>query len=86
VIIQNIIGHLGHNSLNLKKYPTSNTHNFVMENPNDAKFKPKFINLKRPTTFMLEVSPFEACIIETKGLEVACFWQIFQSVLNMFCT
>ena len=71
--MQNIIGHLGPNSLNLKKYPTSNANNFVIENPNDAKFKSKFIFLKISTTSMLEVFPFEACIIETEGLEVGHF-------------
>ena len=73
MIIQNIIGHLGPNSLNLKKYPTSNAHNFVIENPNDKKFESKLIKLKISITFMLEVFPFESSIMETKGLEEACF-------------
>jgi hypothetical protein len=45
-----------------------------MENPNDAKFESKLIVLKRSTTLMLVAFPFEAFIIETEGLEVACFW------------
>jgi hypothetical protein len=46
-----------------------------MKNSNDANFKSKLIIVKRYTTFMLDVFPFEACIIETEGLEVVWFWQ-----------
>ena len=74
MIIQNIKGHFGPKSLNLKKYPTSNAHNFVIENPNDENFESKFITVKRYTTFVLKVFSFEACIMETEGLEEACFW------------
>ena len=69
MIIQNIIGHLGPNSLNLKKYPTSNAHNFVIENPNDANFESKLTILKTYTTFILEIFSFEACIMETEGFD-----------------
>ena len=51
--MQNIIGHLGPNSLNLKTYPTSNAHNFVIENPNDSNFESKLTELKIYTTLML---------------------------------
>ena len=75
--MQNIIGHLGPNSLNLKKYPTSNAHNFVIENPNDSKFKSILILLRRSTTFMLEIVSFEACIMREEGFDQACFWLTF---------
>lgn len=67
--MQNIIGHLGPSSLNLKKYQTSNAHNFVIENPNDTNFGSRFTILKIYTTFMLEIVSFEACIMKTEGLD-----------------
>ena len=72
--MQIIIGHLGPNSLNLKKYPTSNAHNFVIENPNDAKFESRLTNLKRYTIFMLGMYSFEAFIMRIEGFDQACFW------------
>ena len=78
MIIQNIIGHFGPKPSNLEKSPTSSAHNVLIKNPNDAKFKSKFIFLKLYTTLMFEVLSFEACIIETEGLEDAWFWQNFQ--------
>ena len=67
--MQNIIGHIGPKSLNLKKYLTSNTHNVVIENPNDAKFESKLITVKGSTTVMLKVFPFEAFIMKTEGFD-----------------
>ena len=51
------------------KSPTSSAHNFLIINLNDAKCEAKLILLKLSTTLMLEVFPFEACIMETEGLE-----------------
>jgi hypothetical protein len=56
-------------AIEFEKCPTSSAHNFLMKTPNDAQFESKLIILKRSTTLMLEVFPFE-----TKGLEDACFW------------
>jgi hypothetical protein len=61
-------------TIEFEKCPTSSAHNFLIKNPNDETFKSKLIILKIPTTFMLGVFSFEACIIETEGLEEACFW------------
>ena len=58
------------------KSPTSSAHNFLIKNPNDAKFKSILIFLEISTTFVLEVFPFEACIIKTEGLEN---WPKFKS-------
>ena len=65
-------------TIEFEKCPTSSAHNFLMKTTNDAKLKYKFIILKISTTLMVEVFPFEACTIETEGLEVGHFWQIFQ--------
>ena len=75
MIIQKVIGHFGPKPLKCEKCPTSSAHTFLIKNPNDAKFKSKFIILKRSKTLKMEVFPFEACINETEGLEVAWFWQ-----------
>ena len=71
-------------TIECEKSPTSSAHNFLIKNPNDARFKSKLIFLKICTTFMLKVLSFEACIIETEGLEVGPFFgKIFK---YMFCT
>ena len=60
-----------------QKSPTSSAHNSFIKNPNYAKFKSILIFLKISTTFMLEVFPFEACIIKTEGLES---WPILETL------
>ena len=57
-----------------QKSPTSSAHNVFIKNPNDAKYRSILIGLKRYTTLMLEVFPFEACITKIEGLEVGPFW------------
>ena len=59
------------------KSPTSSAHNFLIKHPNDSKYTFKFIILKGFTTLRLEIFLSEACIIETEGLEVGHFWEIF---------
>ena len=58
-----------------QKSPTSSAHNVLIKIPNDANFKSILIALKRSTTFMLEVFPFEAWIIKIEGLAVVSIWQ-----------
>jgi hypothetical protein len=62
-------------TIEFEKCPTSSAHNFLIKNSNYAKFKSKLIIFKISTTLMLEIFPFETCIIETKGLEVDHYWQ-----------
>ena len=51
------------------KSPTSSAHNFLIKNPNDAKFKSKLIFLKICITLTLKVFSFETCIMKTEGFD-----------------
>ncbi|KAI5416761.1 hypothetical protein KIW84_041688 [Lathyrus oleraceus] len=71
-------GHIGPKSLNLKKYPTSNAHNFFIENPNYAKFESKLIILKRFTTLMWRFFHLKLASCKQRGLNGLAFGENFQ--------